>query len=318
MLTTIAFAALPARSQGPTRIRRIGFLWENVQPNYFRQLDAFRTGMRDLGYTEGKHYAIEQRSAQNDSARLPAAVQELLALKVDVIVSSGTPSAEAARKATRDTPILIATVGDPVGSGFAATLSRPGGNVTGLTSMTTELYTKRLDLLRQILPAMRRAGFLYNPDNNNDKLGLTQFEADCRKLQLTPMLAPVRKAEEVATAFKSLQQDKAEGLIVSQASSNLAWLQRIVDAAAQHRLPTVYPIAFYVDHGGLISYAANTLDLWRRTAAYADKIFKGAKAGDLPIEQPTTFELFVNLKAAKALGVTIPQAILVRADRVIE
>ena len=188
-LASIALASVAPRVQGQTRPRRIGFLWESEQSDYVQRIDAFKAGMRELGYAEGRDYVIEHRSAQNDLARLPALAAELVALKVDVIVSSGTPSAVAAHKATREIPILIVTVGDPVGSGLAATLRRPGGNVTGLTSITTELITKRLDLLRQIVPGMRRVGFLYNPDNAANALGLRQFESDCGKLELKSIRA---------------------------------------------------------------------------------------------------------------------------------
>ena len=311
-------APLGSFAQQQRKVRRIGFLWENPPTYYVRRFEAFKAGMRELGYNEGRDYAIEQRSAQSDSARLPAAASELLALKVDIIVSSGTPSAEAARKATRDIPILITTAGDPVGSGLAAALSHPGGNITGLTSITTELHTKRLDLLRQILPGLRRVGFLYNPDNGSDVLGLGRFESDCSKLHVTPIRAPVRKVEDISAAFRTLQHDKAQGLIVSEASTNSAGAQTIIEHAATHRLPAVYPSSSYPEAGGLFSYGVNNVDLYRRAATYVDKILKGAKPGDLPIEQPIKFETVLNRKTAKALAMTIPEAILVQANRVIE
>ena len=317
-LASIALASVAPRVQGQTRPRRIGFLLENEQSIYVHRFDAFKAGMRELGYVEGRDYAIEHRFAQNDLARLPALAAELLALKVAVIVAPATPSAVAARKATREIPILIVNVGDPVGSGLAATLSRPGGNVTGLSSVSVELYTKRLDLLRQILPNMRRVGLLYYPDNANDVLGLRRFESDCSKLQFKSVPAPVRKPEEIAAAFNTLKRDQAQGLMVTSTSTNLAWRESIIEHAAKHRLPAVYGLSPYAESGGLISYGANYTDLYRRAAAYADKIFKGAKPGDLPIEQPNKFELVINLRTAKALGVTIPQSILVSADRVIE
>jgi putative ABC transport system substrate-binding protein len=300
------------------KVWRIGFLWERGRSDTVQSSDAFRTGMRELGYAEGRDYAIEQRFSQADLARLPALAAELLALKVDVIVSSGTPSAVAASKATREIPILIATAGDPVGSGFAVSLSRPGGNVTGLTSLALDLYTKRLDLLRQMLPDMRRVGFLYNPDNGSDALGLRRFESDCGKLGFKSVRAPVRKAQEIAAAFKTLQRDKAQGLIVTNRSTNLVWRESIFEFSAKHRLPAVYGQSLFAESGGLISYAPNIPDLYRRAAAYAVKIFKGAKPGDLPIEQPLKFETVINLKTAKALGIKIPDVVLLRADKVIE
>jgi len=305
-------------AQQPGKLWRIDFLLEAEQSYYVSLIDAFKVGMRELGYAEGRDYVIEQRSAESEFARLPALAAELLALKADVIVSSGTPSAVAARNATREIPILIAIVGDPVGSGLAASLRRPGGNVTGLTNLSTELYTKRLDLLRQISPGMRRVGYLYNPDNANDALGLRQFESDCGKLQFKSIRASVRKAEEIAAAFKTLQQDKAQGLIVSASSLNSVSRESIIEQAAKHRLPAIYGLNLFAESGGLLSYSANFADLYRRAAVYADKIFKGAKPGDLPIEQPLKFELVINLKTAKALGIKIADAVLLRADKVIE
>lgn len=305
-------------AQRQVKVWRVGLLWE-TDSNVERYRDAFKAGMRELGYIEGKDYVIEQRSAHADLARLPALAAELLALKVDLIVASTTPSAIAARNTTRELPILMAAVSDPVGSRLAATLGRPGGNVTGSsTGVGSELYTKRLDLLRQILPSMRRVGFLYNPDVAANVLGLRQFESDCSKLQFKSLRAPLRKPEEVAAMFNTLQQDKAQGLIVAAFSANLALKESIVEQAAKHRLPTIYGQSSYVDSGGLISYSTNFTDLYRRAAAYADKIFKGAKPGDLPIEQPTKFQLFINSKTAKVLGLTIPQSLLMMVDKVIE
>jgi putative ABC transport system substrate-binding protein len=312
-------APLASFAQKQGKVWRIGFLWETDHSAVEQYRDAFKAGMRELGYIEGKDYVIEQRAAHADLARLPALAAELLALKVDLFVASTTPSAIAARNTTRELPILMAAVSDPVGSGLAASLRRPGGNVTGpTTGVASELYTKRLDLLRQMLPSMRRVGFLYNPDVAANVLGLRQFESDCSKLQFKSLRAPLRKPEEVAAIFNTLQQDKAQGLIVAAFSASPAWKESIVEQAAKHRLPTIYGQSSYVDLGGLISYSTNFPDLYRRTAAYAVKIFKGAKPGDLPIEQPTKFELVINLKTAKALGVTIPQFLLITADKVIQ
>lgn len=313
--------AAPLRSvaQQQGKVWRVGFLWESDPSDFASRIDAFKAGMRELRYVEGKDYTVEHRSAQNELARLPALAVQLLELKADVIVASGTPSAVAARNATRAIPILIVTVGDPVGNGLAVSLSHPGGNVTGLTQgVASDLYTKRLDLLHQILPGMRRVGFLYNPDNDNDALSLGQFESDCIKLKITSARAPLRKREDIAAAFNTLKRDKVQALIVSTAGTNSEWRKDIIEQAAKHRLPAVYPLSNHAELGGLLSYGTNLSDLWRRAAAYADKIFKGAKPGDLPIEQPTRFETVINLKTAKALGIKIPDLILVRADKVIE
>jgi putative ABC transport system substrate-binding protein len=307
-----------AQQQG--KIWRVGFLWETGQSDHdvVQRLEAFKAGMHALGYAEGRNYAIEQRSAQNDPARLPGLAAELLALKVDLIVAHGSPSTMAARNASREIPILIATVGDPVGSGFAASLRRPGGNVTGLTGLTAELYTKRLDLLRQILPGLRRVAMLYDPDNASAVLGFRNLESDCKKLGFKSLSAPLRKAEEIVGLFNALQRDRAQGLIVGASNTYVAWRESIIENAAKHRLPAVYGVSVFVESGGLLSYAPDNFDLFRRTAAYADKIFKGAKPGDLPIEQPTRFEMIINLKTAKALGIKIPGSVLVQATKVIE
>ena len=302
----------------PRKVWRIGFLLA-FEPSYYTLwIDAFKAGMSALGYAEGRDYVIELRNAPSDLARLSALAMELVALKVDVIVVSGSRTVEAASKATREIPILTTNVGDHVGMGLAASLARPGGNVTGLTNLASELYTKRLDLLRQLLPRMRRVGFLYDPNSRSNALSLTYFESDCGKLQLQPIRAPARNAEEIASAFKILARDKVQGLIVTTGSTNSNSQARIIELAAKQRLPAVYARRDWAEAGGLLSYAPDYSDLWRRAAAYADKIFKGAKPGDLPIQQPTLFEFVVNMKTAKVLGLKISNSILVQATRVIE
>ena len=274
--------------------------------------------MSALGYAEGRDYVIELRSAQSNPTRLPRLAAELVALQVDLIVTGGTPAAVAASKATGEIPILIATVGDPVGSGLVASMARPGGNVTGLTSLSTELVTKRLDLLHQLLPRIRRVGLLYDPTNPNDAPSAPRFESDCTKFQFEPILAPARNAEEIAAAFEKLVSHKAEGLIVTTGNTNTAALEEIVRYAAKHRLPAMYGLSTYPEAGGLVSYAADYSDLFRRAATYADKIFKGASPGDLAIEQLIKFDFVISMKAAKALGIEIPQSILLQATQVIE
>ena len=313
-----ALAPFAVLAQPAKKVWRIGYLAGNQPSVNIPWFNAFKAGMSALGYTEGRDYVIEVRSAQSDFARLPELAAELVALKVDVILASGTPTVVAASKATREIPILIATVGDPVGSGFAASLARPGGNITGLTTLTSELITKRLDLLRQVLPRMRRVGFLYDPNNKIDELILRTFESDCVKLQLQPIRAPAREAGEIAAAFKTFARDKVQGLIVLSTATNNASKENIIKLAAKHRLPAAYGVSRFAEDGGLFSYAADYPDLFRRVAAYADKIFKGAKPGDLPIEQPTRFNFVLNMKTAKALGLKVPGSILVQATKVIE
>src|SRR5262244_566733 len=256
-----ALGPLPGSIAQAQKVWRIGFLSEIERADYISRFDAFKEGMRALGYTEGRDYAIELRSARSNLSRLPALAAELVALRVDLIVTGGTPSAVAASKATREIPILIATVGDPVGSGLVASMAHPGGNVTGLTSLSTELVTKRLDLLHQLVPRIRRVGLLYDPTNLNDAPSAPRFESDCTKLQFEPILAPARNAEEFAGAFEKLASSKAEGLIVTTGNTNTAALAEIVGYAAKHRLPAMYGLSAYPEGGGLASYAADFVDL---------------------------------------------------------
>ena len=311
-------APLACFAQAQTRPRLIGYLdaRNESDPVWLKYRDAFKARMRELGYAEGRDYKVEARYAQGDLSRLPALAAELVALKVDLIIALTTPSAVAARKATHEIPIIMNT-GDPVGSGLAASLSHPGGNVTGLTSLSVELYTKRLDLLRQMLPRMRRVGFLYNPDNPTDRRGLKQFESGCDKLNFKSIPAPARNGDEIASAFQTLSREKAQALI-STSGSMLGLRGKIIEHAAKNRLPAMYSHSVFAESGGLITYGPDYPDIYRRVAAYADKIFKGAKPGDLPIEQPTKFELVINMKTAKALGLKIPDVIMLRADKVIE
>jgi putative ABC transport system substrate-binding protein len=220
LLASIALAPVAQTTQAQTRPRRVGFLWERGQSDYVRRLEAFKAGMRELGYTEGRNYLIEQRSAQNDLARLPELAAELVALKADVIIPSGNPSAQAARQVTREIPILIVTVRDPISIGLAASLRRPGGNVTGLTiDVASDTVTKRLDLLRQIVPGMRRVGVLYNPDITGGVLSLREFESDCTKLGFESIRAPMRTAQDVEPVFEALKRHKAQGLVVTGSST---------------------------------------------------------------------------------------------------
>ena len=312
MAPLVSFGQQPSR-----KVWRIGFLWQGEQLSRAR-IDAFNAGMRELGYAEGRDYTFEFRSARNDFAQFPALVAELVALKVDLIIASGTPAAVAARQVTREIPILSLHASDPVEAGLAATLRQPGGNVTGLTSLGPDLYTKRLDLLRQVVPGMKRVGFLYNPDNAGDALNLRQFEVGCRELKITAVPASLRKVEEVAAAFAALKAGQVQGLISTNVATGRDWRQRVIDYAAKNRLPAIYNDSLMAESGGFMAYGVNYPDIYRRAAAYADKIFKGVKPGDLPIQQPTKFELYINMKTAKALGVRVPQSILVSADKVIE
>ena len=303
-------------AQVPGRPRRLGFLWEVEisRPG----LDAFNAGMREAGYVEGRDYVIEHRSAKGDAPLLKPLAVELTVLKVDLIVATSYPATMAASGATRDVPIVTIGVGDPVGYGFAASLARPGGNVTGLSNQSAEIVIKQLDLLRQIVPNLRRVGFLYHADNAASAAIFARLESECSKVQIQCIRAAVHDRQNISSAFVSLQREKADGLIVAPSQTQIAWRDTIIDHATRRRLPAIYVWPAAPEAGGLISYSTSGLERFKRAASYVDKIFKGTKPGDLPIEQPTKFELIVNIKTAKALGITIPQSILVRADRVIE
>ena len=262
---------------------------------------------------------VEHREPARVTVELAALAAELVALKVDIIVSSGTPSALVARRASSEIPVLLTTVGDAVGARLATSLARPGGNVTGLTQgVGSALYSKRLDLLRQIVPGVRTVALLYDPGNASNVAGLAQFEADCRKVGLKPVRASVGKLDELGPAFHAMRTAKVEGLIVPNPGTFAAWRDTILKHAAMHRGPAICNSVVYAEAGGLVGYGPNLTDLYRRAAGYADKIFKGARPGDLPIEQPNKFELVVNLRTAKALGITIPPSVLLQASRVIE
>jgi len=271
--------------------------------------------MRELGYVEGTDYVMEYRFADHNIVRLPALAAELVALRMDLIIAIATPSAIAARDATREIPIVF-SVGNPVGVGLVNNLGRPGGNLTG-TSSQAEVTPKLLDILRQLVPRMSRVGFLHDSKNVSNVLTKTRLESACKELGMRLIPAAMSTSDEIDKAFAHLKREKAQGLVVSYSSVVTAARQRIIESAANYRLPAIYYYGFLADSGGLISYGAND-DSTPSLAYYVDKIFKGAKPGDLPIAQPTTFDLVINRKTAKALGLTIPQSLLIGATRVIE
>lgn len=312
---TLPFGALAQTSR---KIRRIGILMESDLEDYATVLGAFRSGMRELGYAEGRDYVFELRSAMGDMARVRELAVELVELKVDLIIPTGTPSALAARDTTREIPILFAVIGNPVGSGLAASLRRPGGNATGLTILGVDLVSKRLDLLRQIVPDLRRVGYVHEPGNVSTVKNFGQLQSDCARLGCVMVEAPIRKREEIAALYAAMKRDKVQGLVMTNPGAFTKWRPLFIEQAARHRLPAVYGARQAPELGGLITYFVDVIDNYRRAAAYVDKIFKGAKPGELPIEMPTRFELVINLKTAKALGLTIPPSVMVQATRVIE
>ena len=284
-------------------------------------LEAFRAGLRELGYVEGRSFVIEFRQAEGKLERLPALAAELVALQVDVIVVAGPIQARAAKQATRTIPIVFATAGDPVGSELVTSLARPGGNLTGLSSITPELVGKRLDLLKQALPTVSRVGVLWVPDGigeRTQKSMMQEAEVAARRLGVRLHMVEAHGPADLERAFSNMTRARVGALTVFPHVMFLIERKRLVDLAAQSRLPTVYPLRDFVDAGGLMAYGADDADLFRRAATYVDKILKGAKPDDLPVEQASKFELVINVKTAKALGLMIPPSVLGRADQVIE
>jgi putative ABC transport system substrate-binding protein len=313
ILTTIHLV----EAQQPKKVRRIGFLGGASSSSYAVRIDAFRQGLNELGYIEGKNIVIEYRYAEGNLDRLPGLAKELVGLKPDVIVAAPTPSVLAAKKASATIPIVFVSVADPVGSGLVASLARPGENITGLTVLVPELSGKRLELLKEALPNVIRVAALWNPANPAQKLVWKEMQAAAQELRLQLQSLEVRSANDFDIAFEAALRERTQALIPSPEPLINTQLKRIVEFAAKNRLPAMYGGPEVVDAGGLMSYAPNYIDQYRRTAIYVDKILKGAKPADLPVQQPMKFEFVINLKAAKQIGVTIPPNVLARADKVI-
>jgi putative ABC transport system substrate-binding protein len=312
-------APLAARAQQPAKVARIGYLATNLAGNPHGR-EAFRQGLRDLGYVEGRNVVIEYRDAEGKIERLPALAAELVALKVDVIVTASTVAALAAKQATRTLPVVFAVAADPVTEGLVTSLARPGGNVTGLSFLAPELVGKGLEQLKQAVPGVTRVAVLWHPGalgKRTEKDSLKEAEVAARVLGVRLQVVEARGPENFDWAFSDMTKARANALMVLTSSMFFGERSRLVDLAAKNRLPAVYTWREFVDAGGLMSYGPNLADLYQRAATYVDKILKGAKPGDLPVEQPTKFELVINLKTAKALGLTIPQSVLGRADEVI-
>jgi putative ABC transport system substrate-binding protein len=325
LAASIAATASPfvAAAQPPTKTWRIGYLGPVSPSAGARLLESFRQGLRELGYVEGQNISIDYRWAEGRPDRLPALAVELTQLKVDVIVAYSNAAVGALQKATRTVPIVFATVGDPVASGFAASLARPGGNITGITSLADETSRKWIELLREAVPTVFRVAVLMVTQNlaecSNQNCRLWQvIEGAAKAVKAIPQPHAIAGPDEIEHAFANLIKDRAQGLIVLPHAVTNANRARIVNLAAGYRLPGMYPSSEYVEAGGLMSYGPNPYDQHRRAATFVDKILKGAKPADLPIEQPTKFELVVNMKTAKTLGITIPQSLLLRADEVIQ
>jgi putative ABC transport system substrate-binding protein len=311
------FACFP---QQPGKVWRVGYLSQRARPDSLDSgvFGAFRRGMRELGYVEGKSLEIEWRFADSRFQQLPALAAELVRLRVDVIVSVGTAATSAAQKATATIPIVIATAPDPVGSGFVASLARPGGNITGLSNLATDISPKHLEMLLSLVPKLSRVAILVNPANASHVVTLKNVQAAAQKTNVKIVPAEARTVLEIEKAFSAMVREKAGAVIVARDGLFTQQERQIAELAAKNRLPTIAGNREFVEAGGLISYGQNNADNYRRAAAFVDKIFKGAKPSDLPVEQPTKFEFIINRKAAKALGLNIPQSLLISADQVIE
>jgi putative ABC transport system substrate-binding protein len=313
-------APLAAEAQQVGRLPRIGVLATRTAGD--ARLEGLLQGLRDLGYVEGRNLLIEYRDAEGKTERFPALAAELVSLKCDVIVTTGgTLAAQATKRATTTLPIVFASVGDAVAEGLVTSLARPGGNVTGLTVAATELVSKSLEVIKQAVPGVNRVAMLFKPDAMPDsakKDRLKAADVAARALGVRLQIVEARGAEDFDRAFSEMTRARADALAVPAINLFNLERRRLVNLAAQNRLPAVYPNRDFVDAGGLMSYGPNLADMARRAATYVDKILKGAKPGDLPVELPTKFELVINLKTAKALGLTIPPALLGRADEVIQ
>jgi ABC-type uncharacterized transport system substrate-binding protein len=306
-------AATPAAEKMP----RVGLLITGSASGYMSTIEAFERALRDLGYVGGRNIAFEYQYAEGKYDRLPDLSAELIRRKVDVIVTHGAPGALAAKQATTTIPIVMAVVGDAVAAGVVPSLARPGGNITGSSFFYPELTAKRLELLREILPGVVRIAVLIQPDNPGTRSALSAMEVTARSLGLELQPVEVRHPNDFVRAFSEMAQRRAQALAITDDAMLLSNPKPIADLADRSRLPTIGP-QVHVEAGILLGYVVNLHDLWRRAAVFVDKILKGAKPADLPVEQPTKFELLINLKTAKSLGLTIPPALLLRADRIIE
>jgi putative ABC transport system substrate-binding protein len=308
---------LPSQAQQPTKVPRIGSLYAGTPSTQSARIEAFRQGLRDVGYVEGKNIVIEYRWAEGKFDRLPALVAELVRLKVDIIVTGGGPATRAAKEATSTIPIVMTNDADPVARGIVASLARPGGNITGLSNFAPELSGKRLEILREVVPTLSRVAVFETSTRPDNAQVLKEVDLAAAALKVKLQYLDVLSPKDIGPAFRAAGKGRAEAVLMIVSAQILNPHRTHVELAVKSRLPVIYPARQVVEAGGLMSYGVNTFDLDRRAATYVDKILKGAKPADLPVEQPTKFEFIVNLKAAKQIGLTIPPNVLARADRVI-
>ena len=318
LLITLLLITGSVHAQQPQKIPRLGYLSYGSVEIDKSLLAAFQQGLRELGYLEGKNIVIEQRYAAGQSDKLPELVAEFVRVKADVIVVTGDPAAHAAKKAATAIPIVIVTSPDPVGTGLIASLAHPGGNVTGLSDFHGGVVTKRLELLKDVAPLASRIAVLLNPANPSNPIQLKDIQAAASAFRVTLISLEVKGPDDIDPAFTTVVKERAGALLVLGDRLFATHQSQIIKFAVKNRLPTIYSQRLYVEAGGLMSYGANFTDQYRRAAIYVDKILKGAKPADLPVEQPTKFELVINLKTAKQIGLTIPQSMLDKADKVIK
>ncbi len=314
----ILLGSLAAQAQQTGNVYRIGFLGNSTAALEANLVGPFREGLRDLGYVEGRNVLIEYRWAEGKYDRFPALIGELLALKVAVIVTAGTPATLAVKKATTSVPLVMSAVGDPVGTGIVPSLSHPGGNITGLTAISTEMDAKRLELLREVVPSVSYIAVLWNAGSPLQVLAEKQVQAAAQVLRMRVLSFGVKTEEEIKSALAVMARERPDALLVLADRLLLHHRALIMDFATRHRLPGVHAYRELVEAGGLMSFGPSYADMHKRAAYFVDRILKGAKPGDLPVERPSTFELVINLKVAKALGLTIPQSVLLRGTEVIQ
>jgi putative tryptophan/tyrosine transport system substrate-binding protein len=318
LLIGLVLAAIPfAQAQQPPTNPRIGLLNTNAATAFTARTEAFRQGLRELEYVEGKNINVEYRYAEGKLDRLPALAAELVRLKVDVIVTAVSSSTRSAKEATNTIPIVMAQDTDPVGSGFVASLSRPGGNITGLSTLHPEISGKQVELLKEIVPRLSRVAVIGTSTVPGHAQRLKEIEAAAGSLTVQLQYLNVQSLNDIETAFREASKARAGAVLVIGGPVLISHRTEVTNLAAKNRLPAIYNVPEFVDDGGLMSYGASYTDLYRRAAFYVDKILKGAKPADLPVEQPTKFELVINLKTAKQIGLTIPPNVLARADRMI-
>jgi putative ABC transport system substrate-binding protein len=312
----LAVAAI-AEAQQPKKVPRIGYLGATSRSTNPARIEAFRQGLRELGYVEGKNIVIEHRHAEGKLDRLPTLASELVRLKVDVVLTGGPAATRSAKQATATIPIVMAYDDDPIGSGFVASLARPGGNITGLATLAPEISGKQLELLKEIAPKLSRVAVLGNATQPGSPQALREINVAADAFGVQLQYLEIQAPKDIETAFQVASKGRADAVLLMASPITFSQRRQVVDLAVKSRLPTIYGRPEYVEDGGLVFYGPSYTDLFRRAATYVDKILKGAKPADLPIEQPKKFEFIINLKAAKLIGLTIPPNVLVRADKVI-